>query len=1055
MEIDIAGLAAQVAAFLAPYLPYLVKGGKIAAKKAFEKAGEKFAEKGWEGAEKLWKKLKPKMEAKPAAQDAVEEFIKDPADEDALPSLRKQIKRILAEDTRFAEEVSITIGEIDFSSIQTGDRSIVVKRDMEDSTATTGDKNIVATHGGQITSIATQNNTTIGTQINADQVVMQTGGENGKAKKAFHTYLQKLRRDCLALPLATLGGDDDDNTILTDVYIELDTTTPKETTQAEKEQRGFLSREEKVSVMEAAGKTKQMVLLGDAGSGKSTFVKDLLALQVSAWLDKRPLEGFDPNLAPVLIILRELSPRLAGIDLTALSGERQRQALADAILKKINDDIKQHKAEECISIVQEAVEQGNLLLVMDGLDEVPQSARHLVRRAVGALIQSHAIQRVIITCRSRSYTGAAVFPNFTTFEVAKLDDEKIGKFALRWYQQKHRQGYRKADEVEPRAADLTRAATNENLREMASNPMMLTSIAILHHQNISLPPQRVKLYDEIVKILTSRWQKYKTADANLAPSTELANFINNETFLRAALERLAYEAHRVTYSEGGDHQPQEDDKHKETDLPRGKALEILETLFREKGVGGLALADEFLDYIDKRAGILVGKGGDAEGPENPLVYSFPHRTIQEYLAGCHMVGSRKRHEEYFNRAAEGDFWSLAGLMGAEDLYHRRGLPDEMLLLAYKLCRYQPPQNEQEQRALLWSGQIACVASLQEIKAEDDGIAFLERLIPRTVTLLESSLSPRERAEAGDTLARLGDPRFDENHWYLPKQPLLGFVHIPAGEFLMGTKESDIKDLIEKFGGQKDWYENEVPQHPVKLPDYYIALYPVTVAQFKVFVDESGYKTSDENSLRGIPTHPVVYVTWYDALEYCKWLTAKLKGKAQQVLRSAVQLRDEPANNFWQGLADSKLIVALPSEAEWEKAARGPIPPSPFPVREGGVRGLGQVFPWGDDFDQDKVNNNMIIGSTSAVGCFPKGKSPYEIHDMSGNVWEWTRSEYKKYPFDPQAKLEKVDDKNVVRVVRGGAFFNLEGLVRCAVRGWDLPDYGDDVQGFRVVVSPFF
>ncbi|MDL1911486.1 hypothetical protein FBQ81_12485 [Chloroflexi bacterium CFX6] len=183
MEIDIAGLAAQVAAFLAPYLPYLVKGGKIAAKKAFEKAGEKFAEKGWEGAEKLWKKLKPKMEAKPAAQDAVEEFIKDPADEDALPSLRKQIKRILAEDTRFAEEVSITIGGIDFSSIQTGDRSIVVKRDMEDSTATTGDKNIVATHGGQITSIATQNNTTIGTQINADQVVMQTGGENGKAKK--------------------------------------------------------------------------------------------------------------------------------------------------------------------------------------------------------------------------------------------------------------------------------------------------------------------------------------------------------------------------------------------------------------------------------------------------------------------------------------------------------------------------------------------------------------------------------------------------------------------------------------------------------------------------------------------------------------------------------------------------------------------------------------------------------------------------------------------------------------------------------------------------------
>lgn len=1043
MEIDIAQLAAQTAALLAPYLPYLIKGGKIAAKKAFEKAGEKFVEKGWEGAEALYEKFKPKIEVKEAAQEAVEDVIETPDDKNAQASFEHQIKKILEKDAAFAREVD--------GLIQAGDYSQnLLAKDIADS-------NVIVGNSNTQTNIGAQNNTTIGTQVNADQVVMQTGGDHAKADKAFHIYLQKLRRDCLALPLATLGGDDDDNTILTDIYIELDTTVPKETKQAEKEQRGLLGREEKVSVMEAAIKTSQMVLLGDAGSGKSTFVKELLALQVSAWLDKKPVAGFDPKLAPVLIILRELAPRLAGIDLNALSGERQRQALADAILEKINDDIKQHKADDCIPIVQDAIEQGNLLLVMDGLDEVPQSARHLVRRAVGALIQSHAIQRVIITCRSRSYTGATVFPNFAAFEVAKLDNEKIGKFALRWYQQKHRQGHRKADEVEPRAADLTRAATNENLSQMASNPMMLTSIAILHHKNISLPPQRVKLYDEIVKILTSRWQKYKTADANLTPSADLANFINNDTFLRAALERLAYEAHRVTYSEGGDRKEGED-QYKETDLPRGKALEILETLFREKGVGGLALADEFLDYIDKRAGILVGKGGDAEDLENPLVYSFPHRTIQEYLAGCHMVGSRKRHEEYFNRTAEGDFWSLAGLMGAEDLYHRRSLPDEMLLLAYKLCRFQPPENEQEQRALVWSGQIACVAGLQEIKAEDDGIAYLERLIPRTVALIEASrLTPRERAEAGDTLAKLGDPRFGETHWQLPKEPLLGFVHIPAGEFLMGTKESDIKSLIEKFGGDEEWYKRETPQHPVKLPDYYMARYPVTVAQFKAFIEDSKYKPQDENSLRGHPNHPVVYVTWYDALEYCKWLTAKLKGKAQQVAHSAVELRNEPERSFWQGLAQDKLLVTLPSEAEWEKAASWLPSPSGRGV---GGEGKPQIFPWGDDFDQNKVNNNNVIGSTSAVGCFPKGNSPYKIHDMSGNVWEWTRSLWGKdwqkpefiYPYENIEQRENLDaPREIVRVLRGGAFRNDEGVVRCASRNGGYPGLRVDYFGYRVVV----
>ena len=93
----------------------------------------------------------------------------------------------------------------------------------------------------------------------------------------------------------------------------------------------------------------------------------------------------------------------------------------------------------------------------------------------------------------------------------------------------------------------------------------------------------------------------------------------------------------------------------------------------------------------------------------------------------------------------------------------------------------------------------------------------------------------------------------------------------------------------------------------------------------------------------------------------------------------------------------------------------------------------ESFPLGKRFDQDKANNNSVIGNTSTVGCFPKGKSLYEVQDMSGNVWEWTRSEYKNYLFNPKEKLEKAKDTNILRVLRGGAFSSIGRLVRCAAR----------------------
>jgi formylglycine-generating enzyme required for sulfatase activity len=251
---------------------------------------------------------------------------------------------------------------------------------------------------------------------------------------------------------------------------------------------------------------------------------------------------------------------------------------------------------------------------------------------------------------------------------------------------------------------------------------------------------------------------------------------------------------------------------------------------------------------------------------------------------------------------------------------------------------------------------------------------------------------------------------------LPFEPEMAWI--PAGPFRLGS------DPAQDPASRPD----ERPQHTLSLDDYALARTPVTNAQYAVFLRRSRYKPPKHWRLWflkyrwALPwraNYPVVHVSWYDALAYCRWLS-EVTGKP----------------------------YGLPSEAEWEKAARGPE---------------GRRYPWGDAWDATRCN--IPVGeeaerTATPVDAYPRGVSAYGLLDMVGNVWEWTRSLWGPdlrspaftYPYAAADGREDLSARREVRrVLRGVSFYNRPVDARCAARYRYSPGNRFDSVGFRVAL----
>jgi formylglycine-generating enzyme required for sulfatase activity len=873
--------------------------------------------------------------------------------------------------------------------------------------------------------------------------------EARRQERALHAYLARVIRECNTLSLRGMDPKAADVTekesmSLDAVYTALDTgrrvplSGEELAALKDKEQGRFTivtggelrgeRPQRPMSALEVASEIDRLVLLGDPGAGKSTFVNYLaLRLACAASGQDVNLPGWTRgSLIPVRVVLRDV----------ARSPHLSESGTAAALWAFIEESLVAADLADAAPALKERLD-GRVILLLDGLDEVDAEARPRVLDAVNDFALTYGQTPMLVTCRIYAYQERAwKLDGFEEATLASFDEEKIDHFIQGWYIEVARMGLLSDAEAGERADRLRQAVRRPDLRPLAPNPLLLTMMALLHSSWGRLPEDRVQLYDEIVELLLARWEQSRLGRealtrARLSPRD-----------LRFALEEVAYDAHRA-----------QEDGEGTADVTEARLREILARGYLE---GDWARAGDVIRYVRERAGLLLERMPG-------VVYAFPHRTLQEYLAGCHL----SVQEDFPSRAADllqedETRWREVFLLAVGKTGRAENRVDLALGAVNNLCprECRAPADEAACRCAWLAGQALVEIGVDKLRRREAWAVWLEWVAGWLAELVEAGmLTPVERADAGRVLGRLGDPR-----------SLDAVVHVPGGPFLMGSTDED-----------EEAYDDEKPQHTVEVDGFFIGRYPVTNRQYARFVDTGGYDerrywtelgwawrvgeyTSDvsyieDEEVRGRvadwlagrppeerdrpfwwhsptwnpPNLPVVGVCWFEALAYTRWLTERLQ-------------REGCALHLWEGdqfrvlsVSPGALAARLPTEAEWEKASRGTD---------------GRIYPWGnEEIAPERANYDQAgVGRTSPVGSFPAGVSPYGALDMVGNVWEWCSSvgfSEAPYPYRGEDGREDVE-RDVVRALRGGAWLNDRRDARCAVRNDNDPDYFTFNIGFRVV-----
>ena len=795
------------------------------------------------------------------------------------------------------------------------------------------------------------------------------------------------------------------------IYTPLSTADRSDNPTEGKEHLGTGDRA-KTGLSELLSTTRRLLFIGEPGGGKTTFLKLIASVLARDWL-QRDEPGYEPGRGEHLGLSVDLPPRVSVfVRLSSMADHLQDMKKAGVgAWKDLGRCLERmYTPETAVALVGE-LEAGRAALLLDGLDEVTGKVRKRVLGFVDAAIRRWSDGRggrgenlVVVTTRPFGYEEVAALAGIRTARIDPFGVPEITRFLHNWVRYLFGEEAKRKPRKYLKELDEAIVAVPE-VRRLARNPVMLTCLCVVHwNERSKLPPGKALLVQAVLRWLVKAHEEQREARGFSVP------------FTHAAFEAVAFEMTAL-----------QDGKKAQVDLDW--AADQLKEVFKlEKRISDTDQirheGRKFLQAEPLESGVIQELSGEK--------IRFWHLTFQEHYAARRLAGMST--EQWWGHLKD----HLGDRQWMEVFDHFPGCLEA--------------QNRRDQFPILLD-KILGTADPDDLKATACAVGVIGRILPvldllkyrigpgpgwedarrRVLDVFEQEpsrgISPLERVEAAEALALGGDPRFEPGIWCLPAEPAAGFVEIPKGVLTMGSKDDP-----------QEW-DDETPQHRVSLSRYWIGRYPVTVGQYLAYCEDTGLEPPEEIE-EVCCTAPMRYVTWMDAARYADWLDGQLRGIADERVEHA---GSDDARAFWAALRDRKAAVGLPSEAEWERAARGDT---------------AWRYPWGDELDDaDRLNYGPTrIGQPSPVGCFPRGGSPYGVQDLSGNVWEWTRSRWTEYP---ETDLEGLEIGEFIEkpgrgvVLRGGSFSYLDRLVRAAIRGHFHADFRYGSVGFRVCASPLF
>ena len=673
-------------------------------------------------------------------------------------------------------------------------------------------------------------------------------------------YLEALHADTryIDVPGFQLGQKEAYRFPITELYTPLTTVLmpAEKSARPPKDRKAAEPREQKPVPLQEALRYSPIVIVGDPGAGKTTFLHRI------AFAACETLLGRDPTAVgellktpgrpfPVMIPLSRLAEfiqqkrRPAGaaseyptdLDspdwlfhyLGAISRERGWGLGADFFRGKLG-------------------QKDGALLLLDALDEAPDRlARKSLLRLVELAGQRFGQARIVVTSRPPAYGGEDVIPGFTTVQIGPLQDEAIDTFLANWC----RLLYPESDESAAKHGEQLQAEIHSRpeILDMAVNPVMLTALAVVHWNDKHLPDQRAELYEAVLRWLARRRE-------------ERIEQVRAERCLDL-MAQLAYAMH--TERTG-----------KKVEIAPYAAARAIAPRFRElPEEEKIPAAEQLLGEEELHSGIIVRRGD---------LLKFWHQTFQEYLSARAVAGKQAEWRRLLieEQKAYLPEWRETLLLLAGVLHSQS--PDRVdALVKLILDELRDPVRLRDcARAVGLVGAI-----LQDLRAVNYRVSDprYEANLRRALGVFDRD-AVREvefdiRLAAAEAIGQAGDPRLKADNW----------VRVEGDAFWMGAQKENPKGR----NFDPEAHDDVAPVHQAQVYPFLLARYPAMVEEFAGFVDAGGYRDEKHWRLGGYgrypepdnwraqlrhPSRPVVSVSWYEAAAYCHWAGCRLPTEAE-------------------------------------------------------------------------------------------------------------------------------------------------------------------------------